>query len=227
MTAGCAWREAARDRTLAGPCAAPPAPPLALRAVPPLPTYPAHLARASRWQRAGAGVAAPGLRARPPHTDPPTLRSLDPRSRGHGPTRSFDPSIHDPAATAPHAPGAGVSAPGDALRPRRSGQASYRHRSPTHAPAFTAGCGVRSSCRLATSVWRRQRKRCTPSRKGSSRSRLISTRCMVDLLGGIKPASSWQGGRIIGGFACGRRGSPQGPTAFEDTERALRALAPI
>ena len=50
---------------------------------------------------------------------------------------------------------------------------------------------------------------------------------MVDLLGGIKPASSWQGGRIIGGFACGRRGSSQGPTAFEDTERALRALAPI
>eukprot|EP00966_Prymnesium_polylepis_P082972 1921880-Prymnesium_polylepis.1 len=48
---------------------------------------------------------------------------------------------------------------------------------------------------------------------------------MVDLLGGIKPASSWQGGRIIGGFACGRRGSPQGPTTLEDTERALRACA--
>eukprot|EP00966_Prymnesium_polylepis_P030269 703675-Prymnesium_polylepis.1 len=49
----------------------------------------------------------------------------------------------------------------------------------------------------------------------------------VVILGGVKPTSSWQGGRLAGSAADGRKGSATGPTAFEDTERALRVLSEI
>ena len=55
----------------------------------------------------------------------------------------------------------------------------------------------------------------------------ISFDLLVKLLGGIRPASTWQGGRVAGSAAAGRLGSATGTTAFEDTERAIRALAPI
>ena len=55
----------------------------------------------------------------------------------------------------------------------------------------------------------------------------ISFDAMVKLLGGIKPASTWQGGRVAGSAAAGRMGCATGATAFEDAERALRALWPI
>ena len=50
---------------------------------------------------------------------------------------------------------------------------------------------------------------------------------MVKLLGGIRPASTWQGGRVAGSAAAGRLGCATGATAFEDAERAVRAIAPI
>ena len=55
----------------------------------------------------------------------------------------------------------------------------------------------------------------------------VSFDLLVKLLGGIRPASTWQGGRVAGSAAAGRLGSATGTTAFEDTERAVRVLAPI
>ena len=50
---------------------------------------------------------------------------------------------------------------------------------------------------------------------------------LVDVGGCVRPASAWEGGVLANSAAAGREGDPKGATAFEDTERALRALAPI
>ena len=50
---------------------------------------------------------------------------------------------------------------------------------------------------------------------------------LVEVGGCVRPASAWEGGVLANSAAAGREGDPKGATAFEDTERALRAVGPI